>query len=197
MEKTIRRVLLCAVMTTTALGYGQQAEDNGRPDAPEGKTQITKPAGQTEAPQQERSFQLTFTSRELDANGKVVNSRRFETMTTIGSLKAGGVTLIRAGAKIPVAAGGTSFTYVDIGANFDVGQPRIVKGNQLAMRVSAEISSIDNPTGSETQPRAIHQNRWQGDVEVPIGGRKVIFSSDDLSSKKAMEIELAVTPVDK
>lgn len=197
MGKTIRRVLLCAVMTTTALSYGQQKEDNGRPDAPEGKAQITKPAGETEAPQQERSFQLTFTLRELDANGKALNSRRFETMTSIGSLKAGGVTLIRAGAKIPVAAGGTNFTYVDIGANFDVGQTRIVKGNQLAMRVSAEISSIDNPTGSETQPRVIHQNRWQGDVEVPIGGHKVIFSSDDLSSKKVMEIELTVIPVDK
>jgi hypothetical protein len=197
MEKTIRRVLLCAVMTTTVLCYGQKAEDKGKPDAPEGETQTTQVATQTEAPQQERSFQLTFTARELDANGKILNSRRFETMTSIGSLKAGGVTLIRAGAKIPVASGGTNFTYVDIGADFDVGQPRIVKQNQLAMRVSVEISSIDNPTGSETQPRTIHQNRWQGDVEVPIGGHKVIFSSDDLSSTKVMQIELAVTPVDK
>lgn len=194
METIMRRALVGVVLTATALCYGQQPESK----APEAKPSAGQTAVQAETAQDERSFQLAFTARELDPSGKILNSRRFDTMVLANSPRGAGMSNIRTGAKIPVPTGGAvSFTYMDIGANFDVNRARIVKGNNLAMQVSAEISSFDASPGSETQPRAIHQNRWQGDVEVPIGGHKVIFSSDDLSSKKVMQIELAVTPADR
>jgi len=62
--------------------------------------------------------------------------------------------------------------------------------------VSAEISGADTAAGDSSK-MPIRQNRWMGDVEIPIGGRKVIFSSDDLSSKKTLQIELAVVPVER
>ena len=112
----------------------------------------------------------------------------------VSSSKGGGSS-IRTGAKIPVSTGGSgNFTYMDVGANFDVNRVRVVKGNRLAMGVTADISSFDPSANTEGRP-TIRQNRWMADVEIPIGGRKVIFGSDDLSSKKGLQIELAVTPV--
>lgn len=191
MKKMMRRALIGAALTATAFCYGQQAEKKASETRPS-----TDQTAVAELPQEERSLQLTFTVQELDGNGKILNSRRFDTMVLANSPKGAGMSSIRAGAKVPVQTGGAgSFTYMEIGANFDVNRARIVKGNRLAMGVSSEISSFDATAGSESQPRAVHQNRWQGDVEIPIGGHKVIFSSDDLSSKKVMQIDLAVTPV--
>jgi hypothetical protein len=193
----MRGALICVVLATAALCYGQQSESKRKSEAAEAKAAQVA-VEQTEAPQEERSFQLTFVARELDESGKVVNSRKFDTMVTTGW--KGASSSIRNGMKTPVPSGGNGaipqFQYVDIGANFDVSRPRIVKSNRLAMQVTAEISNADQPN-EKGGPPSIRQNRWAGDVEVPIGGRKVIFSSDDLSSKKTMQIELIVTPVDR
>jgi hypothetical protein len=152
-------------------------------------------AEQTEALQEERSFQLTFVVRELDENGKVVNSRKYDTMAGTGPRANGGGN-IRTGAKFaaPNGPNSTQFTYLDVGANFDVSRVRVIKSNRVAMQVTAEISSFDSPTTNGGMA-TIRQNRWTGEVQVPIGGRTVFFSADDLSSKKSMQIELAVTPV--
>jgi Bacterial type II and III secretion system protein. len=194
MEKTIRGTLMCAVLATAALCFGQQAESKGKSDATEAKA--AQAVEQTEAPQEERSFQLTFTVRELDENGKVVNSRKYVTMAATGPRANGGGGNIRTGAKIPVPTGANSsqFTYLDVGANFDVSRVRVIKSNRVAMQVTAEISSFDSPATTSTMA-TIRQNRWTGEVQVPIGGRTVFFSADDLASKKSMQIELAVTPV--
>lgn len=190
----MRRVLMCAVLAVAASCYGQQAEDKSKPDPPETKTQSV----QAEAPQVERSFQLIFVVQEVNESGKIVNSRRYDTMATVGSPKGGGGS-IRAGARVPIKTGGGAtpmFTYVEMGANFDANNPHIIQDNHLALQVTAEISSFDTETPFEGEPR-IRQNRWTGNVEVPIGGHKIIFSSDDLSSKKKMQIELTVTPVER
>jgi hypothetical protein len=176
------------------LCFGQQAESKGKSDATEAKA--AQGAGQTEAPQEERSFQLTFTVRELDENGKVVNTRKYVTTAATGPLKNGGGGNIRTGAKIAVPNGPNSsqYTYLDVGANFDVSRVRVIKSNRVAMQVLAEISSFDSPA-TYGNMATIRQNRWAGEVEVPIGGRTVFFSADDLSSKKSMQIEIAVTSV--
>ncbi len=185
---TMRWFTMAAILTsaTTAV-HGQSAGKSS-----ETPTQST--ATQAETGQDERTFQLTFTARELDENGKVVNSRKYVTTAATGPSKNGGGGNIRTGAKIPVQTSGAgNFTYMDVGANFDVSRVRVVKGNRLAMQVSADISSLDSTGRTDSNP-VIRQNRWMGEVEVPIGGRKVFFSSDDLASKKSMQIELAVTP---
>ena len=188
--KPMRWMAMAAILATVVQGQGQSAGKSAETPA---QLAPAQPVAQPEPAQDERSFQLTFTARELDENGKVVNARKYDTMTTAESSKWGGVSNIRTGARIPVPTGANTFTYTDVGANFDVSRVRILKGNRLVMWVSAEISSFD-ATRTEANP-TIRQNRWAGDVEIPIGGRKVIFSSDDLSSKKALQIELAVTPV--
>lgn len=190
----MQRVWMCLVLAVAASCYGQQAENKGKSEIPETKTSSL----QTETSQDERTFQLTFVVQEADESGKVVNSRRYNTMATVGSPKGGGGS-IRAGARVPVKTGGgatPTFTYLETGANFDANNARILKSNYLALQVTAEISSFDTVTAFEGEPR-IRQNRWTGNVEVPIGGHKIIFSSDDLSSKKKMQVELTVTPVER
>jgi len=194
-RKISRWILMSGVLLTAGLGYGQQAGKNTT-EATQAQPQASS-GGQTEAVQEERNFELIFTARELDENGKVLNSRRFDTTVTTGSPKGGGGQ-IRSGVKVPIPTGANSsqYTYVDVGANFDVNRARVAKGNRLAMQVSAEISGADT-TAKDSTAMPIRSNRWMGDVEVPIGGKKVIFSSDDLSSKKTLQIELAVVPVEK
>jgi hypothetical protein len=193
--RAMRWVAMAAILVTATQGNAQSAGKGT--ETPAQSTSAQPVATQAEGPRDERNFQLTFVARELNENGKVVNTRKYDTMASTDSPKnvIGGMSNIRTGAKVPVPTGANSsqFTYVDVGANFDVSRVRVVKGNRLAMQVSAEISSFD-PTATTGNTPTIRQNRWTGDVEVPIGGRKIIFSSDDLSSKKALQIELAVTP---
>jgi hypothetical protein len=41
----------------------------------------------------------------------------------------------------------------------------------------------------------IRQNRWVSTVAVPLKKPTVIFSSDDLTSKRQMQLELTATPI--
>jgi len=197
-QRNKQLVLLSAVLLMGGGGYGQQAAKNTT------ETVQAQPQASAEGSPAERNFQLIFTARELDENGKILNARRFDTTVTTGSPKKEGVSNIRSGVRIPVSTSPpgqaiqtqTQFTYVDVGANFDVNDARVVKGNRLAMVVSAQISSADIVTAERGQV-PVRQNQWMGGVEIPIGGKKVIFSSDDLTSKKRLEIELAVVPVDR
>jgi hypothetical protein len=191
MMKMLRWMLMLAVIGTAVCGLGQQ---------PVGKDKDTGvPAAPASQEQDERSFLVSFYARELDQNGKEVNLRRFDTMTGVGNIN-GRSNSIRTGAKIPILTGGKpgeaqGFTYVDVGVNIDVNRVRVVDGNRLAMQVSAEISSVDQAASASTNQPTIRSNRWMGEVQVPIGERKVIFRSDDLASKKTMQIEVAVTRV--
>ena len=41
----------------------------------------------------------------------------------------------------------------------------------------------------------IRQNRWTSNVVVPLKKPTVIFSSDDLTTKHQMQLELTATPI--
>jgi hypothetical protein len=181
MKKLGWMLMVVAVIGTAVTGMGQQApaKDAGSPPAVAAQEQ------------DDRTFLVSFVARELDENGKVVNSRRYDTMTGVGpNARAGS---IRTGAKLPIRSG-NEISYVDVGVSFDVTRTRIVDGKRFAMLVTADVSSLDPATREATQP-TIRQNRWTGEVQVPIGEHKVIFSSDDLASRRTMQIEVTVTRV--
>ena len=178
----LRWMLMVAVIGTAVTAMGQQAP---------AKEPGSSPAVAAQE-QDDRTFLVSFVARELDENGKVVNSRRYDTMTGVGpNARAGS---IRTGAKLPIRSG-NEISYVDVGVSFDVTRTRIVDGKRLAMLVTADISSLDPATREATTQPTIRQNRWTGEVQVPIGEHKVIFSSDDLASRRTMQIEVTVTRV--
>jgi hypothetical protein len=74
----------------------------------------------------------------------------------------------------------------------------VVDPNHISLTVSANLSSLLFPVQvpvTEDQHPINRSNDWTGMILMPIGERKVIFSSDDLASKHVLQLELLVTRV--
>ncbi len=133
-------------------------------------------------------YKLDFAVKELEG-GKVVNSRSYSTMI---SPQAGDRSTIRTGSRVPVTGSDGKVTYIDLGVNIDCSNLKEVQSD-LTVFVTADISSALDPSTAPTP--VIRQNRWSSNVSVPLKKPTVIFSSDDVSSKRQLQLELTATPV--
>lgn len=150
-------------------------------------------------------YHLHFAVEELDAGGKVTNTRTFEETIVTGP---GPVQQIRTGSRVPIATGSynptgspanlaqTQFQYIDLGVNLDVLGVNDHSG-KLTFRLKAQISSIARQTeiAGVGEP-VIRQNSWDSTLTLPIGKPTVVFSSDDLDSKAKMQVEVTATRVE-
>lgn len=140
---------------------------------------------------QPKFYHLDFAVQELDG-GKVTNSRHY---LTIISTTDTSNSVIRTGSKVPMQTGGGPdngvFTYVDVGVNIDCRSAKEIQG-RLALNVAADISSAAT---TSRQP-IIRQNKWGSNVVVRLGRPTVIFSSDDVTNKSQMRLELTATPIE-
>jgi len=137
-------------------------------------------------------YKLDFVVKELDDN-KVISAKNYSTFTSTEGGNRG--CAIRTGNRVPYQGVGGSFQYADVGVNIDCQGARDA-GSQLILTVMAEISSI--PGGAEGPPNTlptVRQNRWNSTVPIPIGKPTTLFSSDDLNSKRKMQLEVTATPV--
>ena len=135
-------------------------------------------------------YHLDFVVKELES-GKIINARSYS--MTISTGDTGGFS-IRTGNKVPVPAGSTgSFTYVDVGVNIDCRLAKEVQ-DQLALYVAAEISNAATEPPASNPP-LIRQTKWSSNVIVPIRKPTTIFSSDDPTTKRQMQLELAAIPI--
>ena len=148
--------------------------------------------------------------QELGSDGKPTNSRTYSTIVSTDRTEH--TSAIRTGSRMPIVTGalhGTSgdgkcefqYQYLDVGVNIDTQNVHEI-GNQLAVYLKAEISSLAAPaspapaTGSElANDPVIRQNSWFAPVVIPIGKATVVFSSDALESKGGMQLVVTVTPV--
>ncbi|MGH9590803.1 MAG: hypothetical protein ACRD25_10420 [Terracidiphilus sp.] len=145
-------------------------------------------------------YHFDFVVEDLDASGKVANSRSYS--TTVDT-EPHYLTSIRTGSKIPIvtgtAAGNTQYTYIDLGVELDLRDVHEV-GQQLAFDLTANLSgeaSVVSLKGStEQQEPVIRQNKWASRVLVPIGKRTVVFTSDSLDSKGSTRVVVTVTPIE-
>ena len=133
-------------------------------------------------------FHLDFVVKEVDG-GKVVSARHYTASTATGDANLSGCS-IRAGSKVPAPSSGGQFTYLDVGVNIDCRGSKEVDGN-LTLNVTAEVSSAI----TASTPPVIRQNRWNANVAVPLGKPTVVFSSDDMTTKGQMQLELTATPL--
>jgi hypothetical protein len=136
-----------------------------------------------------RYFRLDFVVKEVN-EGKATNSRTYSTIVTT---KHSENDSIRTGSKVPVANGTNGYTYMDVGVSIDCRSVEEAPG-KLMLNVSADISSQAD-TAAAPLPPVVRNNRWSSNVVVPIGKSTVIFSSDDVSSKGKIELELTATPI--
>jgi hypothetical protein len=172
-----RTLILTVIVATTCLGQNEPAKA-GAP--------ATEP----------KYFHLDFVVKELEG-GKTVNARAYAMTVSTDRER----TSVRTGNRVPVPSGprsgpgspaNTQFTFVDVGTNIDCWNTKEVQG-QLTLMVAAEVSSAAE-TPDAPAP-VIRQVKWNAPVIVPLGKPTVIFSSDDPSSKRQMQLELTARPI--
>jgi hypothetical protein len=135
-------------------------------------------------------YKLDFVVKEVEG-AKVLNARSY---SVISSTEGKGVEgcQVRTGSKVPGAVAGG---YIDVGVSIDCYQVRETQTG-LSLGLSADISSIPpDLTPPVSAPPVIRQNRWRSNVVVPLKKPVVIFSSDDLTTKHQMQLELTATPI--
>lgn len=167
-------------------------------------TALAQNAEPPKSPEPQKFYKLEFVVKEVEA-GKVLNARSYS-MTAAGG--AQNAASIRAGSKVPIASGGFAqggagaqsyrqFQYVDVGVNIDCRSIAELQ-RDLSLYVTAEVSSVPSEAAAAsvpTDPPMVRQNKWSSWTVVPLKKATLIFSSDDLASKRQMQLELTVTPI--
>jgi hypothetical protein len=142
----------------------------------------------------QRFYKLDFVVKEVEG-GKAVNSRTFSSMlgVQLPGRETPGAT-IRAGGRVPVspASNPASFSYFDLGVNIDARDLRESQAD-VSVYLSVDISTIGQETAG-AQP-VVRQNKWAGTVLVPVKKATVVFASDDVTSKRQLQLEMTATPV--
>ena len=140
-------------------------------------------------------YKLDFVVREVEGT-KGLNARTYSITTSTDSKAP---CSIRVGSKVPyttaaVSMGGPpQYTYFDVGMNIDCRSITVEPG-QLSLHVDADVSSFSAEAPTPLPP-VIRQNKWSSVVIVPLKKPTVIFSSDDLTTKRQMQLELTATPI--
>jgi len=181
LKRTVLILPLLALAMLSGTGFAQT------PEAP--KTKNAEPS---------KSYKLEFVVKEVEG-GKVLNARSYSMLADLGRESAHS---IRTGSKVPILAtkNGPEYQYLDIGVFIDCKRPGEVQGG-LSLTVSVDISSVlsepaaTTTTGMSYVPPTIRVSKWESVVIVPLKKPTVLFSSDDPTSKRQMQLELTATPI--
>jgi hypothetical protein len=140
-------------------------------------------------------YKLTYRLLEVDANGKITNSRAY--FAIIGAGGDSEPAKIRTGDKFPIAlgTGGTNIQYQDVGTDIDTFHPRM-HDRELSLQVSAALSSVAKSAPSLVPNVPIfRQTRWESNVVVTLDKPTILFISDNTSDTGKTELELTATEI--
>jgi hypothetical protein len=168
--RVTRVILLTAALS--AAGFAQSEE-------------VKKPA----PPPEKKFYRLDLAVKELDG-GKTVNSREYFMMVSTGHENNS----LRTGTKLPYGSEDKR-SYMEVGVNFDCREVVPTASGELSMVLSADVSSVadgDIKAATAGYP-VLRTNRWGSSVVVPLGRPIAVFSSDDLASKRRMQVEVTAT----
>lgn len=141
-------------------------------------------------------YRLDFVVKEVEGS-KVLNARGYS--MTVSEDKLNEHSMIRAGSKVPYStnADGSQYSYLDLGVSIDCYHVAEMH-DTMSLVITADVSSIVQepaPTSAVMRQPVIRQNRWNSGVVVPLKKPTVVFSSDDLTTKRQMQVELTATPI--
>jgi hypothetical protein len=185
MRKTI--VAICMLLASLACVPASRAQ-NDNPQSVAKDVQI-------------HFYRLKLVVEELDEAGKITNNRSYSTdVSTKGDAPHAS---IRARSQVPYvgatsADGKKTFSYYDVGANFDISRVTAVD-SQFAFNISGDISSYafmyiqQQDNGSSSQYPYIRHNQWEGSPVIPLNKPTVIFTSDAIDGKGSMQVVATVT----
>ena len=132
-------------------------------------------------------YKLDFVVKEVEGT-KVINARTYS-----GVISTEHSCSIRTGSKVPYSTG-NQYTFLDVGVSIDCRSVKETPGG-LTMNVDADISSVLESTTPTNLPPTVRQNKWASYVVVPIKKPTVLFSSDDLTTRHQMQVEVTATPI--
>jgi hypothetical protein len=140
-------------------------------------------------------YKLDFVVKEVEG-AKVLNARAYSVVVTTDVVSTEQHPCsIRTISKVPMSNGSGGYGLYDLGVSVDCRSPRETPGG-LTLRVDADISSVpQESTTPSNYPPTVRQNKWTSSVVVPLRKPTVIFSSDDLTTKRQMQLELTATPI--
>jgi hypothetical protein len=143
-------------------------------------------------------YRLDLVLEQVDADSKPTNSRSYT--ITISTAHGDSNAEIRTDARIPMSTGSfhegenQQYQLQNVGVNIDAKNPRDVAG-KLTLYLAAEVNSLagGKEVSGVTYGTVVEQNKWQGQVLIPIGKATQVFSSDDMRSKGAMRMLVTAT----
>ncbi len=146
--------------------------------------------GFAESAEPPKFYKLDFVVKEVEG-GKVLNSRAYSMLASTE-----GNSSLRTGSKVPAPApsGGPPPNFIDVGTNIDCRAIKELQQHDLALFVTADISSTVHDPAMPDYP-VIRQNKWSSNVIVPLRKPTLIFSSDDATTKRQLQLELTATPI--
>jgi hypothetical protein len=182
----MRKIVLhfCLLMFTLCLCQRAIAQENTKPqEAPKASENApTSPV---------HYYHLEYVIQELGADNKPVNSRTYTTTISTGSHEW---ISVRTGSRIPVSTGPNQSQFVDVGINIDARDAHEV-GRQLALNLTADVSSFASTTDESIHQPVIRQNKWQASVLIPVGKLATVFASDSIDSKGKLQLIVTATPL--
>ncbi|HUB51822.1 MAG TPA: hypothetical protein VL986_06730 [Terracidiphilus sp.] len=182
----MHKTTIACVLLLAAAGFGHKALAQDQPAQQPAKAQEPAPP--------EHFYHLDFVVEDVNAEGKVVNSRNFSTTVSTVSHSTNS---IRSGSKIPILTGSTGgdtqFQYEDVGASFDIRNAHEFSG-QIAFELTTALSSVASLDPNLHEP-VLRQDKWQASVFVPIGKQTVVFSSDSVDSKGSTRVLVTATQI--
>lgn len=155
-------------------------------------------------PAKARFYRLDFVVKEVE-DGKTINSRAY--FAIMSSANGASPTAIRTGSRVPVATppNSSNFQLYEVGVSIDcrsglmldVPQAEALESQGLlALNVTADITGLAPTEGMPNAQAAVTRNiRWASAVIVPVKKPTIIFSSDDVTSKRKVQLELTATPI--
>lgn len=152
-------------------------------------------------PAKARFYRLDFVVKEVE-DGKTTNSRAY--FAIMSSANGASQTAIRSGSRVPIAtpAGSSNYQFYEVGVNIDC-RPSVPQESEalesqglLALNITADISGVAPTEGMANAQAPITRNiRWASAVIVSVKKPTIIFSSDDVTSKRKVQLELTATPI--
>lgn len=137
------------------------------------------------------AYQLDFSLNEMD-DGKKVNTRQYSMHSRSGDWNE-----IRIGTRVPVESKQGEFQYLDVGMTIRcrlTDQSDMAPlGENVSLKVSAELTNFAVPEQQQTMHPAIRQMRMEASTVAVLGKSMVVGVVDDPNSKHQYQLEVTVT----
>jgi hypothetical protein len=139
-------------------------------------------------PEAAKFYKLDFVVKEVEG-AKVLNARSYSMVASTD--KSAQTASIRSGTKVPYTTGGGQFNYAEVGVNIDCRSVQELAG-ELSMFISVDVSSTLEQASANP---IIRQNKWNSNIVIPLRKPTTVFTSDDATTKRQMQLEVTATPV--